>query len=130
MFVTSRNATASVAKKLIEIAQEKGTLMQFEPDKNVKINRSGYKNSDLGYIIPQGFGIHHAGDFLRLLDLLLVYYCSMTGMVRSDRLEVEHLFRTGILKVIVCTTTLAWGVNLPAHAVIIRVIAQCCFNKY
>lgn len=43
------------------------------------------------------------------------------GMVRSDRLEVERLFRVGELKVVVCTTTLAWGVNLPAHAVIIRV---------
>ncbi|XP_066155619.1 activating signal cointegrator 1 complex subunit 3-like [Euwallacea fornicatus] len=102
VFVTSRNATASVAKKLIEIAQEKGTLKQFEPEKTIKVNKSGYKNSDLSYLIPQGFGIHHA------------------GMVRSDRLEVEHLFRIGELKVIVCTTTLAWGVNLPAHAVIIR----------
>lgn len=48
-----------------------------------------------------------------------VYY--FLGMVRSDRLEVERLFRVGHLKVVVCTTTLAWGVNLPAHAVIIRV---------
>ncbi|KAL1501849.1 hypothetical protein ABEB36_007098 [Hypothenemus hampei] len=102
VFVTSRNATATVAKHLIELAQEKNTLKLFEPEKNIKINKSGYKNSDLMYLIPQGFGIHHA------------------GMVRSDRLEVEHLFRTGELKVIVCTTTLAWGVNLPAHAVIIR----------
>ncbi|XP_060529591.1 activating signal cointegrator 1 complex subunit 3 isoform X2 [Cylas formicarius] len=102
VFVTSRNATAAVAKKLVEIAQTKGTLKLFEPEKNVKINRSGYKNSDLSFLIPQGFGIHHA------------------GMVRSDRLEVEHLFRSGVLKVVICTTTLAWGVNLPAHAVIIR----------
>lgn len=102
VFVTSRNATATVAKRLIEIAQEKGTLRLFEPEKGIKINRSGYKNSDLGFLVPQGFGIHHA------------------GMVRNDRLEVEHMFRKGELKVIVCTTTLAWGVNLPAHAVIIR----------
>ncbi|KAJ8967760.1 hypothetical protein NQ314_002643 [Rhamnusium bicolor] len=85
VFVTSRNATGSVARKLIEIAQVKGTLPLFEPEKNIKIVRSGFKS-----------------------------------MVRSDRLEVERLFRVGQLKVIVCTTTLAWGVNLPAHAVIIR----------
>ncbi|KAJ8984827.1 hypothetical protein NQ317_013026 [Molorchus minor] len=102
VFVTSRNATAAVAKKIIEIAQVKGTLALFEPEKDVKVSKSGYKSGDLGYLIPQGFGIHHA------------------GMVRSDRLEVERLFRIGYLKVIVCTTTLAWGVNLPAHAVIIR----------
>ncbi|XP_018561947.1 activating signal cointegrator 1 complex subunit 3 isoform X3 [Anoplophora glabripennis] len=102
VFVTSRNATATVAKKLIEIAQVKGTLPLFEPEKNVSINRGGYKSGDLSFLVPQGFGIHHA------------------GMVRSDRLEVERLFRVGHLKVVVCTTTLAWGVNLPAHAVIIR----------
>ncbi|XP_072381205.1 activating signal cointegrator 1 complex subunit 3-like isoform X2 [Diabrotica undecimpunctata] len=102
VFVTSRNATASVAKKLIEIAQVKGTLPLFEPEKSIRGLKSGYKNGDLGFLVPQGFGIHHA------------------GMVRSDRLEVERLFRDGELKVIICTTTLAWGVNLPAHAVIIR----------
>lgn len=56
-----------------------------------------------------------------IFSWFFIINCLLTGMVRSDRLEVEHLFRTGILKVIVCTTTLAWGVNLPAHAVIIRV---------
>lgn len=61
VFVTSRNATNSVAKKLIEIAQEKGTLRLFEPDKSVKIVKGGFKSGDLGFLVPQGFGIHHAG---------------------------------------------------------------------
>ncbi|CAG9769327.1 unnamed protein product [Ceutorhynchus assimilis] len=102
IFVTSRNATASVANRIIEIAQSKGTLHLFEPERSIKIHKAGYKTSELGRLVPLGFGIHHA------------------GMVRSDRLAVEHLFRTGELKILVCTTTLAWGVNLPAHAVIIR----------
>lgn len=54
-------------------------------------------------MFPEGFGIHHA------------------GMLRSDRNLMESMFSKGYLKVLVCTATLAWGVNLPAHAVIIKV---------
>lgn len=34
---------------------------------------------------------------------------------------VEECFSKGYIKVLVCTSTLAWGVNLPAHAVVIKV---------
>ena len=42
-------------------------------------------------------------------------------MLRQDRNLVEKFFGAGLMKVLVCTATLAWGVNLPAHAVIIKV---------
>jgi replicative superfamily II helicase len=59
------------------------------------------------------------------------------GMVRSDRTMVENMFKEGLVQarsaalgpsgrplsppqVLVCTATLAWGVNLPAHAVVIK----------
>lgn len=42
------------------------------------------------------------------------------GMLRTDRTLVEKYFSDGFIKVLVCTATLAWGVNLPAHAVIIK----------
>jgi len=44
-------------------------------------------------------------------------------MLRQDRSLVENLFSNGHIKVLVCTATLAWGVNLPAHAVVIKVRA-------
>ena len=53
-------------------------------------------------LFQAGFGIHHA------------------GMLRSDRNLVEKLFSQGFIKVLCCTATLAWGVNLPAHGVIIK----------
>jgi activating signal cointegrator complex subunit 3 len=34
---------------------------------------------------------------------------------------VEKLFAAGVVRVLCCTATLAWGVNLPAHSVIIKV---------
>lgn len=53
-------------------------------------------------MLPYGIGIHNAG-----LD-------------RKDRQLVEQLFSDNHIKVLVSTATLAWGVNLPAHTVIIK----------
>ena len=39
-------------------------------------------------------------------------------MLRSDRNLVEKYFSQGLIKLLICTATLAWGVNLPAHAII------------
>ena len=57
---------------------------------------------ELQEVFPAGIGIHHA------------------GMLRSDRNLMERAFASGHLKVLCCTATLAWGVNLPAHTVIIK----------
>ena len=48
-----------------------------------------------------------------------------------DRNLVERMFSEGFVKVLVCTATLAWGVNLPAHAVIIKVccVCVCAFRR-
>ncbi|CAF4745958.1 unnamed protein product, partial [Rotaria magnacalcarata] len=53
------------------------------------------KNVQLRDLFPNGIGIHHA------------------GMLRQDRNLVEKYFSKGFIKVLVCTATLAWGVNLP-----------------
>ena len=41
-------------------------------------------------------------------------------MLRSDRSMVERFFEKGLIRVLCCTDTLAWGVNLPAFAVVIK----------
>lgn len=41
-------------------------------------------------------------------------------MLRKDRNIIEKLFMDGTIRVLCTTATLAWGVNLPAYAVIIK----------
>jgi len=67
------------------------------------LQMSHSRNKQLRELFPSGFAIHHA------------------GMLRQDRNLVERFFADGLVHVIVCTATLAWGVNLPAHAVVIKV---------
>ena len=59
-----------------------------------------------------GVGVHHA------------------GMLRADRTLTEQLFECGLVKVLFCTATLAWGVNLPAHTVIIKGTTSFAFTFY
>ncbi|KAM9353179.1 activating signal cointegrator 1 complex subunit 3 [Symphorus nematophorus] len=107
VFVHARNATVKTAMGLIEMAKNNGEICFFQPDQGPdygqcekQIQRS--RNKQMREMFPEGFGIHHA------------------GMLRSDRSLMESMFSKGHLKVLVCTATLAWGVNLPAHAVIIK----------
>jgi len=106
IFVHARNSTQRVATKMREMIQLNNKMELFQPDlvafPDAAKLVSSPKNKLLRDLFAIGFGIHHA------------------GMIRSDRLLVERLFRMGVLKVLVCTATLAWGVNFPAHAVIIR----------
>jgi activating signal cointegrator complex subunit 3 len=40
--------------------------------------------------------------------------------MRHDRHLVEKYFGDGIIKCLVCTSTIAWGVNYPAQLVIVK----------
>lgn len=104
VFVHARNQTTKTANYLKETAQKKGVLNLFEPSKSFKAKKAtwGANNKSLANFLPFGLGVHHA------------------GMLRKDRNEVEKCFLDGAIKVLCCTATLAWGVNLPAHGVIIK----------
>ena len=107
VFVHSRKETAKTAKFLRDMAIEKETITQFvKPDAAIReiltVEVDNVKDSNLRDLLPFGFAIHPA------------------GMTREDRVLVEDLFNDGAVQVLVCTATLAWGVNLPAHTVIIK----------
>lgn len=107
IFVHSRKDTVRTAQLLLQMAEEAGYADVFKPkevpgahDAWLQVSKS--RNQELRALFPAGLAMHHA------------------GMLRPDRLLVENLFRRGLIRVIVCTATLAWGVNLPAHTVLIK----------
>ncbi|XP_022736597.1 DExH-box ATP-dependent RNA helicase DExH14 isoform X2 [Durio zibethinus] len=107
VFVHSRKDTAKTAEKLVELARKYEDLEIFKNDTHpqfslIKKEVVKSRNKDLVQLFEFGVGVHHA------------------GMLRADRGLTERLFSDGILKVLVCTATLAWGVNLPAHTVVIK----------
>lgn len=107
VFVHSRKETGKTARAIRDMCLEKDTLGTFlrEGSASMEVLRSEaeqVKNSELKELLPYGFAIHHA------------------GMTRVDRTLVEDLFADRHIQVLVSTATLAWGVNLPAHTVIIK----------
>ncbi|RDH38103.1 Sec63-domain-containing protein [Aspergillus welwitschiae] len=107
VFVHSRKDTVMTARMLKQMASEDGCENLFSCQEH-----EGYSNGlgdvkrsrarELRELFASGLGTHHA------------------GMSRSDRNLMERLFSEGLIKVLCCTATLAWGVNLPAAAVVIK----------
>uniref|UniRef100_A0A8C4RBC9 Activating signal cointegrator 1 complex subunit 3 n=1 Tax=Eptatretus burgeri TaxID=7764 RepID=A0A8C4RBC9_EPTBU len=107
VFVHSRKETGKTARAIRDACLEKDSLGLFlrEGSASTEVLRTEAeqcKNLELKDLLPYGFAIHHA------------------GMTRVDRTLVEDLFADRHIQVLVSTATLAWGVNLPAHTVIIK----------
>lgn len=111
VFVHSRKGTGETVSALAEYASETGALDRFFTVAGTE-NSDAYgryadraqksRNRQVAAYFKQGMGIHHA------------------GMLRGDRKLTEQMFADGAIKVLCCTATLAWGINLPAHSVVIK----------
>lgn len=107
IFVHSRRDTSKTIEAILELCAKYATYSYLENAHHEKytlfkkqVDKS--KSKELQNYFAKGVGIHHA------------------GMLRNDRTLTEQLFEQGLIKVLCCTATLAWGVNLPAHTVIIK----------
>jgi activating signal cointegrator complex subunit 3 len=100
--VHSRKETIKFAEWLGARFKDRGEdhelLSQIKRDSNM----GKFKHKELTKLCPQGIGFHNA------------------GLLRRDRNIVEKLFMDGNIRILVTTATLAWGVNLPVHAVVIK----------
>eukprot|EP01029_Cantina_marsupialis_P030668 TRINITY_DN838_c0_g1_i2.p1 TRINITY_DN838_c0_g1~~TRINITY_DN838_c0_g1_i2.p1 ORF type:complete len:1736 (-),score=582.30 TRINITY_DN838_c0_g1_i2:39-4685(-) len=106
IFVHSRKGTQNAADAILDEARNSGEVEAFigaQSNKPMWVDKfKKARTKDLRKLLPCGFGIHHA------------------GLPRTDRNLVEAAFAAGAIRVLCCTATLAWGVNLPAHTVIIK----------
>ncbi|ORZ09953.1 hypothetical protein BCR42DRAFT_441510 [Absidia repens] len=96
IFCSTRTATQSACDTLLKLMDRKNITLKL-PNDNVEL-----KNKKLYGFVQRGIGFHHAG-----LD-------------STDRHVVEQLFLSRKIGIVATTSTLAVGVNLPAHLVIIK----------
>ena len=113
VFVHSRKGTSDTASALARLAAAENDLdrlfvtqgkdcPQGEAYKRYADRVKKSRNREVSNHFYNGMGIHHA------------------GMLRTDRKLSESMFADGAIKVLCCTATLAWGVNLPAHTVVVK----------
>ena len=107
IFVHSRRETVRTAQFLRDRALQEDRLRQFLREGTasyeiIQQESESCKSMELQDLLKYGFAVHHA------------------GLSRADRMLVEDLFADGHIQVLVSTATLAWGVNLPAHTVMIK----------
>ena len=95
VFVNSRADTVLTAKKLLDYMKKKNKLVEINNDITCS-------NQKLQELIPYGVAFHHA------------------GLTYDDKQVVEWLFKEKRISTLVATSTLAWGINLPAKVVIIQ----------
>ncbi|MEQ2185398.1 hypothetical protein GOODEAATRI_017781 [Goodea atripinnis] len=88
------------------LAKDARFMMNFEHKRRLMKYTNSVLDSKLRDLMMLGVGYHHAG-----VDV-------------SDRKLVEEAFTLGDLPVLFTTRTLAMGVNLPAHLVVIKSTTQ------
>ena len=102
VFVHSRKETVKYCEYILERAKMLGDEHLLRPAGNIMKNYPNIRDKNLRKFCMGSVGFHHA------------------GMVRNDRNIAERMFQRGDIKILLATATLAWGVNLPAYAVIIK----------
>ena len=102
VFVSSRQDTVRAAQKARDAIAERDIPMGARGDYDVHTAAKELDNETLRKSIPDGVAFHHA------------------GLSKGDRDQVEAWFKDGTVQLLFSTSTLAWGVNLPARCVVIR----------
>ena len=107
-FVATRRAAESLAEKLARTVksflkkQEEAQLQNLAREILEVLEIPTQQCKKLASCVKNGVAFHHA------------------GLLGKQKRLIEEKFREGLIKVIVATPTLAFGVNLPSFRVVIR----------
>ncbi len=102
VFVSSRQDTVRAAEKARDELAERDVDVGARGDYELHTAAEELRNDTLRQSVIDGVGFHHA------------------GLSKADKDRVEDWFREGTVQLLFSTSTLAWGVNLPARCVVIR----------
>ena len=108
VFYSSRRNAESGALRLASVTEthldenEKAELERISEKILHAIDRPTAQCEKLAGLVKKGSAFHHS------------------GLVNEQRAQVEEGFRRGVIKTICATTTLGYGVNLPAHTVLVK----------
>lgn len=103
IFVSARRSSEAEAEKIAKkLAVSNADLHKISKDIENALHYPTKQCKRLAGVVKNGTAFHHA------------------GLVAKQRKLIEDNFRSGKIKFLVATPTLAYGVNLPAHTVIVR----------
>jgi replicative superfamily II helicase len=102
VFVASRQDSVMAAQKARDEMAERDIPVAARGDYDFHNEAKELANDTLRKSVLDGVAFHHA------------------GLAKDDRDRVEQWFKQGKVKLLFSTSTLAWGVNLPARCVVIR----------
>ena len=102
VFVSSRQDAVQAAATTRDEIAERDIPVGARGDYDFHTDAEAVGNDKLRKSVLDGVAFHHA------------------GLAKDDRDRVERWFKEGKVSVLFSTSTLAWGVNLPARCVVIR----------
>ncbi|MGV8150535.1 MAG: helicase-related protein [Candidatus Woesearchaeota archaeon] len=102
IFVNTKRSAESLAEKIAKYSLENKDSTELSKKITSVLNTPTKQCQKLGNVVSKSVAFHHS------------------GLLSEQRKLIEDNFKSGVIKIIVATPTLAIGVDLPAFRVIIR----------